>query len=178
MGLNVKTLFTLLLLFSTRVLGTNTSEELLIPVPKPKAVIISSVPAGLPLPDSIVNQPLSWYSGFGYRIHPVYKKRKLHTGIDFPAPKGTPILATSYGTVSKVGLTRGYGLYVKQESGPFSTLYAHCSRVLVEKGETVAVGDTIALVGETGTATGTHLHFEVHYKGLRLDPIKYLTMQQ
>lgn len=116
-------------------------------------------------------------SYYGMRLHPVYKIWKLHKGIDIAASKNTNILASADGTVTYVGNdTDGYGLYFiiyhgKDENGDkISTLYAHCNKILVKKGDTVKRGDIVGLVGKTGTATGYHIHFEVRVNNTPVDP--------
>ncbi len=110
-------------------------------------------------------------SGFGYRIHPISRTRRMHTGIDIAAPTGSPIRAAGSGTVISAGWMRGYGLTVIiDHGGGRSTLYAHCSRVFVRAGQRVGTGDRIAAVGSTGFSTGPHLHFEVRIDGVPVDP--------
>lgn len=114
-------------------------------------------------------------SGFGYRIHPIHGTRKLHTGIDIPAPAGTPVVAVADGIVTMSGSNGGYGLTVMVDHGSgVVTLYAHHSRLLVSKGQEVRAGQTIALVGTTGTSTGNHSHFEVRHNGNYTDPMEWL----
>ena len=97
---------------------------------------------------------------------------RMHTGVDFPAPEGTPVLAARTGRVTVVGWLDGYGnvVAIKHDLG-VSTMYAHLSAFLVEQGQRVAVGQPIARVGATGTATGPHLHFEVRVRGAAVDPL-------
>ncbi|MBN1868633.1 M23 family metallopeptidase [Candidatus Sumerlaeota bacterium] len=102
---------------------------------------------------------------------------KPHKGVDIAAPRGTRIFAAEGGKVLFSGSWRGSGygnLVVIDHGGSFSTLYGHCSKVLVASGQMVEKGDPIALVGATGRSTGNHLHFEVRYKGIATDPEKYL----
>ncbi|NLY76242.1 MAG: peptidoglycan DD-metalloendopeptidase family protein [Firmicutes bacterium] len=114
-------------------------------------------------------------SYFGYRMHPILKKRKYHSGIDIAAGMGTPIKASDYGVVIFSGRNGGYGLMIVLDHGAgISTVYAHCSRLLVSKGETVSQGQVIAHVGSTGLSTGPHLHFEVRKDGVPVDPLKYI----
>jgi hypothetical protein len=96
---------------------------------------------------------------------------RFHTGIDFPAPLGTPVVAARDGTVTAVGLLPGYGTVVElQHEQGVSTLYAHLSRALVEPGRRVPRGTPVGLVGATGDATGPHLHFEVRVRDAPVDP--------
>jgi murein DD-endopeptidase MepM/ murein hydrolase activator NlpD len=97
---------------------------------------------------------------------------RMHTGVDFPAPSGTPVLAARAGVVTVARWLDGYGntIAIKHESGA-STVYAHLSAMLAKPGEPVAVGQTIGRVGATGTATGPHLHFELRVRGAAIDPV-------
>jgi hypothetical protein len=96
---------------------------------------------------------------------------RFHTGIDFPAPTGTPVVAAGDGTVVGAGMTDGYGnLVVVQHASGVTTLYAHLSRILVEPGGRVARGTSVGLVGQTGHASGPHLHFEVRVRQAAVDP--------
>lgn len=112
---------------------------------------------------------------YGWRNHPVYRKRLFHAGIDIAAPKGAPINAAMAGKVIYAGRRSGYGklVIISHESG-YSTRYAHCSTILVKKGQTVKAGQLVARVGATGVATGNHLHFEVRKNGKTLNPLSYL----
>jgi murein DD-endopeptidase MepM/ murein hydrolase activator NlpD len=99
---------------------------------------------------------------------------RMHTGVDFPAPTGTPVLAARAGTVTVAGWVDGYGTVVAlaHEQG-VSTLYAHLSATLVRDGQQLAAGQPLGRVGSTGTATGPHLHFEVRVRGASIDPVPY-----
>lgn len=124
--------------------------------------------------------PLSSYtrisSQFGYRVHPILKTKKMHTGIDIAATYGTSILAANSGTVIFAGWYGGYGKAVIIDHGSGkSTLYAHTSKLLVSEGKEVKAGQKIAEVGSTGLSTGPHLHFEVREKGTPVDPLKYVS---
>nr|WP_309697833.1 peptidoglycan DD-metalloendopeptidase family protein [Armatimonas sp.] len=111
-------------------------------------------------------------SSFGMRFHPILKINRLHAGVDFGAGTGTPIVAAAAGLVAYSGTMRGYGNVVVIDHGDgISTLYAHCSVLLVIQGESVAQGKLIAQVGATGLATGPHLHFEVRRNGSPINPI-------
>lgn len=115
-------------------------------------------------------------SEFGSRIDPISHRPKNHTGMDMAVPTGTPIRAALPGTVTVSKYNAGgYGYYVMIDHGSgLATLYGHCSRLLVQAGQTVEAGDIIALSGSTGRSTGPHLHFEVRVHGERTDPRKYL----
>lgn len=114
-------------------------------------------------------------SGFGMRVHPITGERRIHTGLDFPAPTGTPILAVAPGLVEHAGPRGGYGnLVILNHGGGISTYYAHQSAVAVVEGQQVLQGQTIGTVGSTGTSTGPHLHFEVRIDGEPVDPEPFL----
>ena len=105
------------------------------------------------------------------RFHPVSKRYKAHTGIDYGAPSGTSIFATANGRISFAGWKSGYGklIIVKHPNG-YKTYYGHCSRLLKKKGQLVEQGQLIALVGQTGVATGPHVHYEVRVNGKPINP--------
>lgn len=114
-------------------------------------------------------------SPYGYRIHPVYGTRKLHSGLDVSAARGVPISATSGGVVIYTGWRGGYGNTVIVDHGEgLSSLYAHMSQIGIAEGASVDRGDVVGLVGATGTATGNHLHFEIRLNGTAVNPAPYL----
>lgn len=114
-------------------------------------------------------------SGFGYRDHPVEGEERFHYGLDLAADTGTEIHCFADGTVTAVGDSSSYGKYcVVSHAGGYSTLYAHCSRVTAVSGAEVHKGEKIAEVGETGVATGPHLHFELQQNGTYLNPVYYV----
>lgn len=114
-------------------------------------------------------------SPYGWRRNPFSKRRVLHAGIDISAPRGRGIMAAADGRVVHSGWMGGYGYTVViQHSGGFSTLYAHCSRLVVRRGAVVKRGQLIARVGSTGRSTGNHLHFEIRRNGKPVNPIRYL----
>jgi murein DD-endopeptidase MepM/ murein hydrolase activator NlpD len=114
-------------------------------------------------------------STFGYRIHPIYGDRRLHAGVDFRAPTGTPLLAAAAGEVVFAGWKSGYGnTTIIDHGGGLATLYAHQSSIGVKVGQEVKRGAVIGLSGATGNVTGPHLHFEVRVNGTPVDPLGYL----
>ena len=116
-------------------------------------------------------------SDFGYREHPVEGEERFHYGIDIGAAAGTEIGCFADGTVTAVGESSSYGKYITvAHEGGYSTLYAHCSRIIASSGASVKEGDVIAEVGETGVATGPHLHFELHEGSQYLTPIYYVSL--
>ncbi|MGB1018969.1 MAG: M23 family metallopeptidase [Chitinophagales bacterium] len=134
-----------------------------------KEDMLASIPAIQP----VANKDLKrMASGFGYRIHPVYKVRKMHQGMDFTAATGTEIYATGNGVVEDANYSNGgYGNRVKINHGyGYKTLYAHMSAIAVKPGEEVIRGQVIGYVGNTGTSVGPHLHYEVIKNGEKINP--------
>ena len=114
-------------------------------------------------------------SPFGMRWHPILGGYRMHTGIDIGASYGSPIIASDDGVVLFTGWYGGYGNTVILDHGSgLSTLYAHCSAILVSQGQQVARGQAIARVGATGYATGPHLHFEIRVNGVPVNPLSRL----
>ncbi len=139
---------------------------------KNKSQMLASIPAIQP----IANKDLKYIaSGYGWRIHPIYKTEKMHSGMDFTAPVGTPIHATGNGTVSKVEYDgRGYGNNVIINHGwGFESLYGHMSKIAVRPGQKINRGDLIGYVGSTGASTGPHLHYEVRKGGNAVNPANF-----
>jgi murein DD-endopeptidase MepM/ murein hydrolase activator NlpD len=139
---------------------------------KNKAQLLAAIPSIQPISNRSLNRIAS---GFGYRIDPIYKDRRLHPGLDFTAPAGTPIYATADGVVKDEGFnTGGYGNRVVVNHGfGYETLYAHMVRIKARVGTRVKRGEVIGYVGSTGKSTGPHLHYEVHKNGTQLDPIYF-----
>lgn len=137
-----------------------------------KAEMMASIPAIQPVDNRKIRGAIS---GFGVRIHPVHKIRKMHSGIDFTAPIGTPVYATGNGRVEAAGYDGGYGLRVMIDHGySYKTLYGHMSKSTVRAGQRVKRGDLIGYVGNTGTSTGPHLHYEVHKNGSPVNPVNFI----
>ena len=117
-------------------------------------------------------------SNFGYRVDPFTGKQAFHTGVDLIAPTGTTVMAAAGGVVSQVATSSDYGNFIDVDhDNGLTTRYGHLSKQLVRVGDVVMKGQTIALVGSTGRATGPHLHFEVREKGIPLNPNKFLSMK-
>jgi murein DD-endopeptidase MepM/ murein hydrolase activator NlpD len=127
---------------------------------------------------SFLRSPLAFSrvsSGFGGRMHPIFRNWRQHTGVDFAAPRGTPTWATADGVVEFAGVKGGYGNVVEvRHSGSISTLYGHLSGFApgVRKGTRVTQGQTLGYVGSTGFATGPHLHYEFKIGGQHQDPMR------
>jgi murein DD-endopeptidase MepM/ murein hydrolase activator NlpD len=114
-------------------------------------------------------------SGFGWRIHPITRERRFHTGIDFGAAMGTPIYAIAPGRVEFAGQRGGYGnAVIVNHGGGKSTLYGHASKLYVRKGQQVTQGQMVAAVGSTGMSTAPHLHFEIRVNDKPINPRPYL----
>ena len=114
-------------------------------------------------------------SKFGNRVHPMFKTKSQHSGIDIAAPSGTPVKAAASGEVLYVGWMRGYGQVIILDHGRnITTVYAHLSSTQVSEGQVVKAGNVIGRVGKTGNATGFHLHFEVRVNGKIQNPLNYL----
>ncbi|HSC37031.1 MAG TPA: M23 family metallopeptidase [Chitinophagaceae bacterium] len=157
---------------SRRITTQNKSYDEIAGFIKDKATLLACTPAIQP----VSNKDLSRIaSGFGYRVDPVYKTVKMHAGLDFAAPQGTPIYATANGTVTVAGNTaNGYGNHVVINHGyGYETLYGHMVRVKVHAGEKVKRGEIIGWVGSTGKSTGPHCHYEVHKNGQHIDPVYF-----
>lgn len=122
-------------------------------------------------------QPLKSYkfvSGFGTRMHPIYKTLRTHTGIDLVAPTGTKVFATGDAIVESANFERGYGKAIVLNHGyKYETMYGHLSEILVRPGQRVKRGEVIGLVGNTGLSTGSHLHYEIIKNGQKVNPVNY-----
>ncbi|MBU1371641.1 MAG: M23 family metallopeptidase [Bacteroidetes bacterium] len=136
-----------------------------------KGKMMASIPAVQPIDSRKLRGSIS---GFGYRMHPIYKIRKMHEGLDFAAPIGTPIYATGDGVVIAAGGERGYGNRIMISHGyGYVTKYAHMSKFKARKGQRVHRGDVIGYVGNTGASTGPHCHYEVIKNGKQINPINF-----
>ena len=154
-----------------RIYVQSKSYDELIELARNKEVMVASIPAIMPISNKDLKRTAS---GWGWRIHPIYKIRKFHYGMDFTAPTGTPVYTTGDGVVDRIITSRrGYGNQVIIDHGfGYKTRYAHLdvNGFNVKKGQKVKRGDVIAFVGSTGLSTAPHLHYEVHRNGKMVDP--------
>lgn len=150
----------------------STSYDQIIDLAKNKEVMLASVPAIQPISNKDLKRTAS---GWGYRIHPIYKIRKFHYGIDFTAPTGTEVYSTGNGVIEIIDSSkRGYGNKIVLNHGfGYKTLYAHLNGFNVKQGQKVKRGDVIGFVGNTGMSTAPHLHYEVSINGKKVNPINY-----
>ncbi len=134
---------------------------------------LSGIARKMPLANPIPGAKIS--SRFGHRKDPFNGRSAMHSGMDFKAPRGTPVLSTGDGVIIKAGRKGGYGnvVEVKHKNGLISR-YAHLSRISVKNGQRVRVGQTIGKVGSTGRSTGPHLHYEVRKGKTARNPSKYM----
>jgi murein DD-endopeptidase MepM/ murein hydrolase activator NlpD len=150
---------------------SNSFEEIF-ELAKAKDEMLQSIPAIQPVSNKDLTRIAS---GYGMRIHPIYKIMKMHTGLDFTAPIGTEVYATGDGTVESADARlSGYGNHIVLNHGyGYQTLYGHLSRVLVRPGEKIKRGQLIGHVGNSGISSGPHLHYEVWVNGQKVDPAYY-----
>jgi hypothetical protein len=148
------------------------SYDELIKLAKDKEDMLKSVPAIIPISNKDLTRTAS---GYGWRIHPIYKISKFHYGMDFTAPLGTDVYATGNGTVvGMVSSQRGFGKHIIIDHGfGYSSIYAHLSNFNVRVGQKVKRGDIIGYVGNTGTSVANHLHYEIKLNGVNVDPVNY-----
>ncbi|MEW6773962.1 MAG: peptidoglycan DD-metalloendopeptidase family protein [Bacteroidota bacterium] len=141
---------------------------------KNKSEMLSSIPAIIPIKVKDLKKQVT--SGFGWRVHPIYKTQEFHPGLDFPSNQGTPVYATGNGKVEFASMDNsGYGLHVIINHGfGYQTLYGHLSKLAVRVGEKVKRGQLIGYVGSTGLSTAPHLHYEVIKNNEKVNPINYI----
>jgi murein DD-endopeptidase MepM/ murein hydrolase activator NlpD len=148
------------------------SFDELILLAKNKEEMLSCLPAIQPISNKDLTRTAS---GWGLRVHPIYKIVKFHYGIDFTAPLGTDIYVTGDGVVESVTqASRGYGNHIIVDHGfGYKTIYAHLDRFNVRRGQKVKRGDVIGFVGSTGASLAPHLHYEVELNGTKVDPVNF-----
>ena len=155
-----------------RVYIQSKSYDDLINMAKNKDAMLASIPAIMPISNKDLKRTAS---GWGWRIHPIYKTRKFHYGMDFTAPTGTEIYSTGDGKVIEVKKSRrGYGNKIVVDHGfGYRTLYGHLSRFNVKRGKKVKRGDVIGYVGNSGLSTAPHLHYEVQQNSKKVNPLNF-----
>ena len=155
-----------------RVYLQSKSFDELIALAQRKEDMLKSVPAILPISNDDLTRTAS---GFGLRIHPIYKITKFHYGMDFTAPSGTDVFATGDGTVVALQSSqRGLGKHIIINHGfGYTSIYAHLSNFNVRNGQKVHRGDVIGYVGNSGTSVANHLHYEIKLNGRNVDPVNY-----
>ncbi|MFZ2286482.1 MAG: M23 family metallopeptidase [Bacteroidales bacterium] len=155
-----------------RIYVQSQSFDELIAFASEKEEMLSSIPAIQPLSNKDLKRTAS---GFGYRIHPIYKISKFHSGMDFTAPTGTEVYATGNGVISTVkSARRELGNHIIVDHGfGYQTVYAHLDKFNVREGQKVKRGDVIGFIGSTGLSTAPHLHYEVLVNGRYVDPALY-----
>jgi murein DD-endopeptidase MepM/ murein hydrolase activator NlpD len=148
------------------------SFDELIRLSRRKEDMLKSVPAIIPISNKDLTRTAS---GFGWRIHPLYKISKFHYGMDFTAPLGTEVYATGNGTVTGIlTVQRGLGKHIIIDHGfGYVSIYGHLSNFNVKVGQKVQRGDVIGYVGNTGTSVANHLHYEIKLNGVNVDPVNY-----
>jgi murein DD-endopeptidase MepM/ murein hydrolase activator NlpD len=148
------------------------SQDDVVELAESKEKLFAAIPAIQPVANK---QLIALASGFGMRIHPIYKVKKMHTGIDFAAAIGTPIYATADGVIDKLHVSfSGYGKMLEIDHGfGYRTRYAHMHGFAVKQGQKIKRGDLIGYVGDTGLSTAPHLHYEVFVNGSHANPVHY-----
>ncbi len=139
---------------------------------KNKQLMLAAIPSIQPIKNDDLNRIAS---GYGIRTDPFDKSRKMHSGMDFSAPRNTPVYAASNGIISRAdNRAIGYGKHIRINHGfGYLTLYAHLNSYNVVRGQNVKKGDIIGFVGNTGRSKGVHLHYEVHKDGKKVNPVNY-----
>jgi murein DD-endopeptidase MepM/ murein hydrolase activator NlpD len=168
----VSSIFSTLSNLGSRIAAQKKSYNEIANLLKNKEALLAATPAIQP----VSNKDLARIaSGFGYRVDPIYKTVKMHAGLDFAAPQGTPIYATADGVVKVSGFSDGgYGNHVVINHGyGYETLYGHMVRTKAKRGQKVKRGEVIGYVGSTGKSTGPHCHYEVHKNGQKIDPVYF-----
>ena len=157
-------------ILSKQIAVQSQSLDEIVSLAKEKEKMLASIPAVLPIKKG------SFYvaSGFKMRMHPILKIRKLHKGMDFTAPRGTPIYASGNGKIYRAQRSSTFGKVVYIDHGyGYKSIYAHMSKMVVRRGQQVRRGDIIGYVGSTGLSVAPHLHYEVHKNGKALNPISF-----
>ncbi len=157
-------------ILSKQMVVQSKSLDEIVELAKDKKVMLASIPAILPIKKG------DFYvaSGYKMRMHPILKINKFHKGMDFTAPKGTPIYASGDGKIYRAQRSTTFGNVVYIDHGyGYKTIYAHMNKMTVKRGEQVKRGDLIGYVGNTGLSVAPHLHYEVHKNDIALNPINF-----
>jgi len=158
-------------ILSKQMVVQSKSFDEVIDLVKNKEKMLASIPAIQPI---ALDELTRFGSAFGYRIHPIFKYPKMHTGVDLTAPRGTEIHAAGDGVVVRADWGGGYGKCVRINHGyGYLTLYGHMSKMNVRPGQKVKRGDVIGYVGSTGLSTSPHLHYEVRINGKWVNPVNF-----
>ncbi len=156
---------------SKQIVVQSKSLDEIVKLAKNKEDMLSSIPAIMPVKKEKLKRMAS---GYGMRMHPTLKIRKMHKGMDFSAKRGTPIYASGNGKVIKAYRSSSYGNVVYIDHGyGYQTRYAHMQKIKAHKGQKVKRGDLIGYVGNTGRSVAPHLHYEVLYKNKHVNPINF-----
>ncbi|WP_233884489.1 M23 family metallopeptidase [Tenacibaculum piscium] len=158
-------------MLSKQMVVQSKSLDEIVSLAKEKEKMLASIPAIQP----VKNQDLKrMASGYGMRLHPILKSWRMHNGMDFTAPTGTPIFASGNGKIKKAHRSASFGNVVYIDHGyGYETIYAHMSKIATREGKQVKRGDLIGYVGNTGRSAAPHLHYEVHKNGRPVNPIYY-----
>ena len=157
-------------ILSKQMVVQSKSLDEIVALAKEKEVMLASIPAILPIKKG------DFYvaSGYKMRMHPILKINKFHKGMDFTAPKGTPVYASGNGKIYRAQRSSTFGkvIYIDHGYG-YKTIYAHLSKMVVKRGQPIKRGDLIGYVGNTGLSVAPHLHYEVHKNDVALNPINF-----
>ncbi len=147
------------------------SLDEIVQLAKNKEALLEAIPAIQPIKNDDLKRTAS---GYGMRYHPIHKRRKMHNGMDFSAPRGTEVFATGKARVKKAKLVAGYGNLIVLDHGfGYETYYAHLKEIKVRRGQRVGRGEVIGTVGNTGVSTGPHLHYEVRKNDRPVNPMNF-----
>ncbi len=156
---------------SKQIVIQSKSLDKIVDLAKEKEQMLASLPAIQPVK---VEDLTRVASGYGMRMHPILKIRKMHNGMDFTAPMGTPVYASGNGKVVRANRSATFGKVVYIEHGfGYKTIYAHMSKIAIKKGQKVKRGDLVGYVGNTGRSVSSHLHYEIHKNRKPVNPIYY-----
>ncbi len=156
---------------SKRIAVQSKSLDEIVKLAEEKEKMLGAIPAIKPIKNE---DETRMASGYGMRLHPILKSWRMHNGMDFTAPTGTPIYASGNGKVVRANRSSTYGNVVYIEHGyGYKTIYAHMSKIATRRGRKVKRGDLIGYVGNTGRSAAPHLHYEVHRNGRAVNPIYY-----